>query len=211
MILFPNIGIGWYRRITCLEFGLKQDSFRSQDVALRLFYHSQISQEMRGRIEVHVFSVQLCCNSPSFLLFLEETPSSCRLTMSIPGSDLDFTRLRLSSFTWDLNTFVTGVIWHFFLFSLVVCRLVWLFGWLVVCLVVWLFLSFFVCLFVCLVGWLLGWLVGCLIDCLVAFLFVYPQALPGFFHAAIAHLAFRPDCSSQTWQFQQDLRDSVWD
>lgn len=25
-----------------------------------------------------------------------------------------------------------------------------------------------------------------------------------FFHAAIAHLAFRPDCSSQTWQFQQD-------
>eukprot|EP00435_Cladocopium_sp_Y103_P071650 s25_g38.t1 len=26
----------------------------------------------------------------------------------------------------------------------------------------------------------------------------------GFFHAAIAHLAFRPDCSSQTWQFQQD-------
>ena len=25
-----------------------------------------------------------------------------------------------------------------------------------------------------------------------------------FFHAAIAHLAFRPDCSSQSWQFQQD-------
>ncbi|CAK9081344.1 unnamed protein product [Durusdinium trenchii] len=25
-----------------------------------------------------------------------------------------------------------------------------------------------------------------------------------FFHAAIAHLACRPDCSSQTWQFQQD-------
>ena len=148
MILFPNIGIGWYRRITCLEFGLKQDSFRSQDVALRLFYHSQISQEMRGRIEVHVFSVQLCCNSPSFLLFLEETPSSCRLTMSIPGSDLDFTRLRLSSFTWDLNTFVTGVIWHFF------C-LVWLFADLFGCLAV----SFFLSLFVCLVGWLVAWLV----------------------------------------------------
>ena len=106
---------------------------------------------------------------------------------------------------------------NFFLFSLVVCRLVWLFGclvvWLVGWLFVWLFGCFFLCLFVCLVGWLVawlvGWLVGCLIDGLVAFLFVYPQALPGFFHAAIAHLAFRPDCSSQTWQFQQDLRDSV--
>ena len=98
---------------------------------------------------------------------------------------------------------------NFFLFSLVVCRLVWLFGWLVGCLVVWLFLSLFVCLVGWLVGCLVGWLVGCLIDGLVAFLFVYPQALPGFFHAAIAHLAFRPDCSSQTWQFQQDLRDSV--
>ena len=27
---------------------------------------------------------------------------------------------------------------------------------------------------------------------------------PGFFHAAIAHLACRPDCSSQWWQFEKD-------
>lgn len=65
---------------------------------------------------------------------------SCRIAMSIPGSDLDFTRLSPSSFQ-DLQVTKDQ--------------------------------------FSALCQW-------------------------GFFHAAIAHLAFRPDCSSQSWQFQQD-------